>query len=161
MENPTETVEQIDSIDEVGGEDGDEAEDKTPVVTPQKAALIEDIMNVFTVYHQQWYNQEKATNMFTGVDYSKKNSTTLMMESLYNEMHKYKEAESNPRLITIYDPDDMSMEEKSRLDEMYLLDIDSVATKFSPRLFPLVSYVATLDWRNLRWRITPIRRDFG
>ena len=120
---------------------------------------LENILNVFTMYHKKWYNQSHETSIFDGVNLNEKNSTSLMMESFYSEMFKFQTAQHDVRLTTIYDSDDLSSEERDSFDELYFLKIDNELTKVSPRLFALVSYVATLNWTEMNWMIIPAKRQ--
>ncbi len=95
--------------------------------------------------------------MFSDIDYEKPTSTNRCMEFLYEHMAKYNNCLQDEEKITIVDPEEVDIDS---CDELYLLMINDEQKYVCQTLFPLLKYVATLDWLKLKWSINPLKTDY-
>jgi hypothetical protein len=112
------------------------------------------ILNVFTCYYRHLFGEDTKTNMFTGADISKKDSTSRCMELFAEHQALYEEAED----YVFDNPSNIDIDEYS---SMYVLIIDTIQYKSCNLLLPLIEYVAKLDnWPHLDWCIDTIKKEY-
>ena len=119
-----------------------------------------EFMNVFLCYYKQLFHTDPKENMFSNIEYYKEISTSRSMEFLYSEMTKYKNFASieDEEKIVLYEPGELNIDE---CFELYLLMIDDKEVFVCQTLLPLIKYVATLDWLNIKWSINPLKTEYN
>lgn len=141
----------VDPEDYYDPEDDEDSPLETHTITSALSSM--ELVNVFMCHYHRVFN--RPGSMFSELKHGEEDETTLAMEMLYEEMHKFKIAEFEDRDV-IYDPADVDAEQ---CDELYVLVIDDRQEKACKRLVPLLKYVATLQWMTIDWHIVPLITD--
>ena len=115
-----------------------------------------DILNIFLIYFKNLFKKQPNLHMFSEIDYNKANSTNRHMELYYTEMLKYKENINDEERTSIYSLEDIDI---NKCRELYVLNYDDkeYGCQF---LFPLLSLLAQLNWRDINWSIIPVKADY-
>lgn len=112
-----------------------------------------DILNIFIIYYKKLYNTEPNYHLFQDINFEESNSTNRSLELLYSEILKYKNSK-NPDKDILYNPADIDI---SKYPELFILKIQDENKYISKYLFPILKYIASLDWKIINWNIIPIR----
>lgn len=115
-------------------------------------------LNVFLCYFKNLFAENKDAHMFTGIDYNKNESTTRCLEFIYNELYKYQEVENQDPTRTKLLP--ISKVDLDKFEELYILLINGEQKYMCEFLVPIIEYVATLDWTNIKWSIMPLKTEY-
>ena len=86
-------------------------------------------------------------NLFENIDYSKEESTNHILEHFYNEILQFKLTTEDNRTIYEYDMDHYHANNK------YILLINGNPDKSCSILLPLLSYISTIEWAKIDWKI--------
>lgn len=111
---------------------------------------ITTIMNIFQIYFQRRFLKGKRENMFKGI--LQPGETNHSIESFFDALQTYQEylqAEDTEH-ITMYKPEDFPHDDT---DEIYVLQIDKKDVYLSKTIYPLLEYLATIEWSNIDWDI--------
>jgi hypothetical protein len=109
-----------------------------------------DILNIFTKFYQDLVDDNKLS-LLDDISIEKKDcSSNSQIELLMEEIEKYKEyTETNGEPPQIYNPNVMLEEE-----DLLGLEINDRMIKISTSLLALIIYLSTLNWTELKWRIS-------
>ena len=115
----------------------------------------DDLVNVFIKYYNETINPKpdgKPNNyhLFNNIDYTKKESTNDIMEHLYEEILKFKMSKEEDATIYEYEMDHYHANNK------YILILNGSPNKSCNIVFPILSYLSSIDWMNNEWKIETI-----
>lgn len=119
-----------------------------------------NFLNIYLWYFKHLFNQKKSMHMFEGINYEKDDSTNRCLELLYEEVEKYKEAKDDITKITLYNPDEINI---NNCQELYVLIINNEHKKVCQTLIPLIRYLATDEtnkWTEMNWMIVPLKKNY-
>ncbi len=109
-----------------------------------------DIINIFTYHYKQTYNIIEKVTIFDDIPFDDKTATNKCMEFVYGEIFRYENSNVQDKDV-LYNPDDnIDIESYT---ELHCLMIDDEPIHIAPYLLILISYLSTLDWLNINWKI--------
>lgn len=116
-----------------------------------------NVLNVFMIYYKHLFNVKKQNEtMFDGVDYNEEASVNRQMELLCEIVEIYNNAINDEGKITVVDPQDVDI---NSCEELYVVSIEQTQVAACQTLYPLLDYVASIDWPNIKWSINPIKTN--
>ena len=113
-----------------------------------------DILNIFQIYYRNLYNKSTNESLFEGIDYTNLSSTNRSLELLSEFIHDYKTyKELDEKMIMIYNEDENIL----NYETIYALILDNNIKKLSPSIYSIFLYLASLDWKNINWKIMKVK----
>lgn len=113
------------------------------------------VLNIYTYYFKQINNKANSIHMFDSINIDDSTSTNKCLESLYEEMFKFKNSNDHDKDM-LYDPDDKDID-INKCKELYTLYIDNEPKYICKYILPLMYYLITLKWLNINWFIVSLR----
>ena len=114
-----------------------------------------DFLNVFICYFRTLFNQKSNMHLFDDIDFNKTDATNRCMEFIYEHVYKFNQMEDKDK-ADLYEPGDLDI---NKCQELYVLVLDNKQNKVCKTLAPIIQYVATLDWTQIKWSIHPMKLD--
>lgn len=112
--------------------------------------MIINIFQAFLCYFKQVFQRESKENMFDYIDPDCEDSTNKCMEIFYDHMMEFKNS-PDPNKDIMYEPDSSLVNFKG-----HVLVINNKPVYVCAYFFPLISYIAGIDWMNLNWTIITV-----
>jgi hypothetical protein len=118
-----------------------------------------DIINIFNVYFKTLFNRDQNSTLFDGINSDDPCSTNRAMETLYEEIHRFKSCQ-NEKYIKLYDPTEYRDKYliSGKLDEdypFYMVKLSN-SEKVTHNLITAISYIASFNWKECDWEINQI-----
>jgi hypothetical protein len=122
-----------------------------------------DLLNIYLVYYKTLFNKSQNYNLFSDINHQDDFSTNDIMEKLYEEIYKYKQAQNQSKqFIDLYKPEEYKKlylsEPNSKIPEDHPLYMvyDGKDQYLSHNLITVLVHLTGIDWHNIDWSINQI-----
>ena len=122
-----------------------------------------DLLNIYLVYYKTLFNKSQNYNLFSDINKQDDFSTNDIMEKLYEEIYKYKQAQNQSKqFIDLYKPEEYKKlylsEPNSKMPEDHPLYMvyDGQDQYLSHNLITILVHLTGIDWCNVDWSINQI-----
>lgn len=129
--------------------------DYIPHPSEQQHSININLLNIYTYYYKQINNKDNKITMFDGINYEEHDSTNKCMETLYEEMYKYSSSEQKDKDV-LYMPEEVNLLNLN-ISEAYMLYINNESKYVCRFLLPLLFYLASENWIEMKWFIVPFK----